>query len=63
MYILARSFPSFETPVGVQLPALNVMSLIVIYTKEITLTFKNKLSNKKKQTALTNKKHWNKGNV
>lgn len=52
MYVPARSFPSFETHVGVQLPPLNVISLIVIYTKEITCTFKNKLANKENQTEL-----------
>lgn len=49
MYIPARPFPSFETPVGVQFPASNVMSLIVIYSKAITFTFKNELAKKKKK--------------
>lgn len=49
MYVAERSFPSFETPVGVQLPALNVIGLIVNYTKAVTFTFKNKLTNKKKK--------------
>lgn len=50
MYIPARPFPSFETPVEVQFPALNVMSLIVVYSKAITFTFKNELARKKKET-------------
>lgn len=43
----SKVFPSFETPAGVQLHVLNVKSWLVIYTKAITFTFKNKIANKK----------------
>lgn len=45
----SKPFPSFETPTGVQFPALNVMSLIVVYSKAITFTFKNELAKRKEK--------------